>query len=226
MCKTFWKGEGFNRTYKIEAKNSVWKKRQKKRHPFLTDKRSYAQNCEAKVILDRSVLTEGQPANQATRQPPRWPSRHCGVGFGWWGSNPVGIWAPAYTQELYGPQRYWLFELGSKRVGLETIWIEVTHVLLSRVKGPTKEKPYPPFSSSPSWFLPIINFSIQHHLVKAHIWPAAQIFGIHMEAFGHLPSISREDRPCDGCDRIWTDRKHPSHSKPAVTLPDLLTGTY
>ena len=115
----------------------------------LTDKRSYAQNCEAKIILDRSVLTEGQGANQATRQPPRWPSRHCGVGFGWLSSNPVGIWAPAYTQELYGPQRYWLFELGSKRVGLETIWIEVTHVLLSRVIGPTKRKAVSPFFPTP-----------------------------------------------------------------------------
>ena len=40
------------------------------------------------------------------------------------GSNPIGIWAPTYTQELYGPQRY---RLGSKR----GLCIEVTHIVQS-----------------------------------------------------------------------------------------------
>ena len=204
MCKTFWKGKGFRWTYEIEAKNSVWKNvRKSDTYLFFTDTRSYAQNCETKTILDRSVLTEGQGANQATRQPPRWPSRHCGVGFGWLGSNPVGIWAPAYTQELYGPQRYWLFELGSKRVGLETIWIEVTHVLLSRVIGPTKRKAVSPFFPNPfSWFLPMevpTNFSIQHHLVKAHMACCPNIW----HSYGGFWTFAVDQQGGQALWRVW-----------------------
>ena len=203
MCETFWKGKGFSWTYKIEAKNSVWKYPQKKRHiPIFADTRSYAQNCDAQIILDRSALTEGQGANQATRQPPRWPSRQCGLGFGWWGSNPVGIWAPAYTQELYGPQRYWLFELGSKRVGLETIWIEVTHVLLSRVIGPTKEKSYPLFPHPLLHFCqwkPPTNFSIQHHLVKAHMACCPNIW----HSYGGFWTFAVDQQGGQALWRVW-----------------------
>ena len=47
------------------------------------------------------------------------------------GGNPIvnpGIWAPAYTQELYGPQMYRLFELGSKR-GLKKQFVLRSHTL-------------------------------------------------------------------------------------------------